>query len=101
MLYRFFLKEENNYSSIYQIQEMKQVIKDINADELNKVTSNFQYIQSDKYKKISDIKKTLLDMINDVTQLFKERNIEKLNTLKFNCKNKTNLNNNEKVNIIF
>ena len=101
MLYRFFLKEENNYFDTIQMQEMEQVIKEINDEELNKVTTNFQYIQSDKYKKISDIKKTLLDMINDMTQLFKERNIEKLNTLKFNCKNKTNLNNNEKVNIIF
>ena len=93
MLYRYFLKEENNYSSIYQIQEMKQVIKDINADELNKVTSNFQYIQSDKYKKISEIKNILMNMIKEIIQLFKEQNIDKLNKLKFNCKTQSNLNN--------
>ena len=93
MLYRFFLKEENNYSSIYQIQEMKQVIKDINTEELNKVTSNFQYIQSDKYKKISEIKNILMNMIKEIIQLFKEQNIDKLNKLKFNCKTQSNLNN--------
>jgi hypothetical protein len=97
MLYRFFLKEENNYSSIYQIQEMKQLIKDINAEELNNVTSNFQYIKSDKFKIISDIKKILMDMIKEIIQLFKEKNIEKLDKLKFDCKNQSNLNN--KINV--
>ena len=101
MLYRFFLKEENNYFDTLQMQEMEKVIKEINAEELNKVTLNFQYIQSDKYKRISDIKNKLLDMIKDVTQFFKEQNIEKLNNIKFNCKNRINLNNNDKANIIF
>ena len=101
MLYRFFLREENNYYDNLQMQEMEQVIKEINNEELNKVTLNFQFIQSDKFKKISYIKNTMLDMVNEVVQSFKEQNIEQLNKLKFNCKNHANVDNTEKVKILF
>ena len=101
MLYRFFLREENNYNDNFQMQEMEQVIKEINNEELNKVNLNFQFIQSDKFKKISYIKNTMLDMVNEVVQSFKEQNIEQLNKLKFNCKNHANVDNTEKVKILF
>ncbi len=100
MLYRFFLKEENQYSDILQIEEMDQIIKEFNNDEFNKVISNYKSIQNDKYKKFSIIKNTLLDMIKEIIQLFKDNNISKLNKLIYEIKNQKNLNK-EEIDLLF
>lgn len=86
MLYRFFLIEENKSLDILQIQEMSQIIKEINDEELTKVMQNYKSIQDHNYQRFSQIKSIFSDIIKEIIQLFKEQNIQKLMDLKYRSK---------------
>ena len=88
MLYRFFIKEENKSIDLLEIQEMNQMIRDYNKEELNNVINQFKNIKEESSIKMDQIRKAFIDVINHIIQMFKQKNNEKINELKDVSKNK-------------
>ena len=99
MLYRFFIKEENKSIDLLEIQEMNQMIRDYNKEELNNVINQFKTLKEESSIKMEQIKKAFIDVINHIIQIFKQKNNEKINELKDVSKNK--IENEKDINFLF
>ena len=82
MLYRFFIKEENNSIYLLNIQTMNQIISEYKKGELNNVLNEFKKVKNESSLKINDLQTLFLDLINNFMDSFKAKNKEKLDELK-------------------
>ena len=81
MLYRFFVKEENKSIDLFEIQNMNQLIKEYDKDQLNNILSNFKNIKEDNTLKMNEIENTLCNLVIMLIENFRVKNIEKINEL--------------------
>ena len=82
MLYRFFIKEENNSIYLLNIQTMNRIISEYKKGELNNVLNEFGKVKIESSLKINEAQTQFLNLINNLIDSFKAKNKEKLEELK-------------------
>ena len=82
MLYRFFIKEENNSIYLLNIQTMNRIISEYKKGELNNVLNEFGKVKIESSLKINEAQTQFLNLINNLIDSFKAKNKEKLDELK-------------------
>ena len=87
ILHRYFINEENISNITLQVQEMEQIIKEYSVEELENVKMKFKSVQDDSIQ-FDNIKNSILTIINELIQLFKNNNESSLSNIKYNCQNK-------------
>ena len=96
LLYRFFLKMENKSLNINQIQTMELIVKEMDNNDINAVTLNYEKVKEENNKNCNELKQMILDIVNEFIQIFKNDNNDELNIIKNKTINKNDENNNDK-----
>ena len=82
LLYRFFIKEQSKSIDFLDIQNMNQVIKGYDKVEINNIISQSKTIKEDNTEKMNQIQKSFSNLINYLSDNFKDKNNGYLNKLK-------------------
>ena len=81
MLYRFF-KEDKKSLELEEIKTMNQIIKEYDKSELNNISTQFKSVKNSNIINFENLRNKLLEMMNYLIDIFKEKNKEEFENLK-------------------